>query len=63
MALGLHLLYVSFECVCSLVNDLRTSVIASKGKLQNELEETFFLGSFSLCPTGKEQREALPSLT
>ena len=42
VALGWHLLYVSFKCVCFLVNDLRTSVIASKGKLQNELEETFF---------------------
>ena len=42
VALGWHLLYVSFKCVCFLVHDLRTSVIASKGKLQNELEETFF---------------------
>lgn len=40
VALGWHLLYVSFECAC--INDLRTSAIASKGKLQNELEETFF---------------------
>lgn len=42
VALGWHLLYVSLECVCFLINDLITSVIASKGKLQNELEETFF---------------------
>lgn len=55
VALGWHLLCVSFECVCFLINDLRTSVIASKGKLQNELEETFFWVPSPCAQQGKSR--------